>query len=479
MATQQEISHQLTVLADFVARSKAPLKIDEIAAQITLDLDRRTLQRRLDALVRDGRLIRTGQSSATRYAASPGQLSVIPARSPVQQDMFVPLSKAGAEIMRGISRPAGSRTPIGYDRNFLYRYRPNVSSYLTLPEKKRLGEISRTTIGSDQPAGTYAQRILGRLLIDLSWNSSRLEGNTYSLLDTQRLIEVGEEAEGKAAIETQMILNHKAAIEFLVQYAEEIGFNRHTILNLHALLAENLLPDPAAAGSLRAIPVSIGQSVYHPLEVPQIIEECFDRVLTTAAAIDDPFEQGFFAMVHLPYLQPFEDVNKRVSRLAANIPLIKRNLAPLSFVDVPDGTYTRGTLGIYELNRIELLRDVFLWAYERSAARYAAIRQMIGEPDQFRLRHRQFLKQVVADVVRQCMDHKQAARYIAEWSGEHIAITDRPRFIEVAETELMSMHEGNFARYQLRPSEFREWSAVWKIRKPPQLPAGNPKRKKR
>ena len=76
-------------------------------------------------------------------------------------------------------------------------------------------------------------------------------------------------------------------------------------------------------------------SVFHPLEVPQLVAECFDRILATAAAIADPFEQAFFAMVQLPCLQPFDDVNKRVSRLAANIPLIKENLSPLSFEDVP------------------------------------------------------------------------------------------------------------------------------------------------
>ena len=82
-------------------------------------------------------------------------------------------------------------------------------------------------------------------MIDLSWNSSRLEGNTYSLLDTRRLIDFGEQAQGKALLETQMILNHKDAIEFLVNAAEDIGFNRYTILNLHALLASGLLPDEA------------------------------------------------------------------------------------------------------------------------------------------------------------------------------------------------------------------------------------------
>lgn len=194
---------------------------------------------------------------------------------------------------------------------------------------------------------------MDRLLIDLSWNSSRLEGNTYSLLDTQRLLERGEAVEGKDAKETQMILNHKAAIEMLADDAEEIGFNRYTLCNLHALLSENLLPDPMAGGRLRSHSVGIGASVFEPLQVPQQIEEGFDIMLTKVEAVRNPFEQALFIMVHLPYLQPFDDVNKRLSRLAANIPLVRRNLCPLSFVDVDREMYTLGFLGVYELGRIE------------------------------------------------------------------------------------------------------------------------------
>jgi hypothetical protein len=114
-------------------------------------------------------------------------------------------------------------------------------------------------------------------------------------------------------------------------------------------------------------------------------------MLATAAAIADPFEQAFF-VVQLPYLQPFDDVKKRVSRLAANIPFIKGNLAPLSFDDVPRGLYVEAVLGVYELRRFELLREVFVWAYERSAARYAAVSQSLGNPDPFRLRYRASLR---------------------------------------------------------------------------------------
>ena len=93
--------------------------------------------------------------------------------------------------------------------------------------------------------------------------------------------------------------SHKAAIELLVDQAEETGFNHYTILNLHALLADNLLVDPQACSRLRNLAVGIGGTVYHPLEIPQLIEECFQAVLDTAAAIADPFGQAFFVMVHL------------------------------------------------------------------------------------------------------------------------------------------------------------------------------------
>ena len=175
-----------------------------------------------------------------------------------------------------------------------------------------------------------------------------------------------------------------------------------------------------------------------------------------------PFEQAFFVLVQIPYLQPFDDVNKRVSRLAANIPLIKANLSPLSFEDVSRDLYTEAVLGVYELNRIELLRDVFVWAYERSAARYAAVRQSLGEPDPFRMRHRAALRELVAAVVRGRMDTGQAATAIGAWVGQHIAEQERERFREMVERELLSLHEGNFARYRVTPPEFAAWQEAWK-----------------
>jgi fido (protein-threonine AMPylation protein) len=408
--------------------------------------------------VNQNHLVLEGFGRGARYRIPEPTLP--PATPATTSKEGISLSTVAQELRESVHNPLHLRRPVGYNRKFLDEYRPNVTEYLSPALRHELANLGRYPEG-DAPAGTYARHIFNRLLIDLSWNSSRLEGNTYSLLETQRLLEIGASAEGKTIEDTQMLLNHKAAIEMLVDEAESIGFNRYTILNLHGLLSENLLDDPSASGRLRESPVGIGGTVYHPLEIPQVIRECFDQILATAEAIQDPFEQAFFAMVHLPYLQPFQDVNKRVSRLAANIPLIRFNLCPLSFVDVPQRDYVDGMLVVYELNRIELLREVFVWAYNRSCQRYSAVRQVLGEPDPFRLRYREPLKSVVGEVVRNAMD-KAAATAFVHARAAAIPEEDRARFIEVAETELLSLHEGNFMRYRVRPSEFERWLEHWR-----------------
>lgn len=455
---------ELTAIEEVVRRHGGGVTAQQIAADMAGGLPHRTLQYRLKHLVEIGRLIKESEGRWTTYHLPPviarGALVAAPAEVRGEAEIVIPLSRASAEIREYLRQPGGTRKPAGYDRAFLDAYRPGVTLYLSEVERAHLAKIGKPAIAA-QPAGTYAKTILNRLLIDLSWNSSRLEGNTYSLLDTRRLIEFGEEAHGRDRLESQMILNHKDAIEFLVAESADIGFNRYTILNLHALLANNLLADETAAGRLRHIAVGIEKSAFHPLEVPQLIEECFDQILATAAAINDPFEQSFFFMVQLPYLQPFDDVNKRVSRLGANIPLIKANLTPLSFMDVPRTTYTDAMLGVYELNKIDLIKDVYIWAYERSAARYAAVRQSLGEPDPFRLKHRAALREIVGEIVRGRMGRKDAFIHIASWTIAHVEPGDREQFREIAENELLGLHEGNYARYQIKPAEFEAWRQVW------------------
>jgi len=460
---ETELDEIVAAVAGFLSGAS----IDDIVGALDNALPRRTMQRRLTLLVDRDRLVRLGRGPATRYLLPSAAIEIRAETGkvtlqghPPTVETYVPISKESGPIRNAVRQPVQKRRPVGYNRSFLDDYRPNETFYLPSDVRAHLLEFGKSTNG-DSPAGTYARQILNRLLIDLSWNSSRLEGNTYSLLETERLLQLGEAAAGKDAQEAQMILNHKSAIEMLVEYSDEIGFNRYTILNLHALLSENLLADASACGRLRRISVGIGGTVFHPLDVPQLIKECFQQILDTAAAISDPFEQSFFVMVHFPYLQPFEDINKRVSRLAANLPFIRRNLSPLSFVDVPERAYVDAILGVYELNRVELLRDVYVWAYERSCARYSAVRQSVGEPDPFRLRYREVISRTVADIVRGKMNKTVANAYIEQQASEEMPATDQARFKQIAATELIALHEGNIARYRLRPTDYQEWSETW------------------
>ena len=457
---QAEINNQLKLIMEAILQFDAGATIEEIKKATGLNIELRTFQRRLEKLIITGKLKQSGIKRSARYSLV--QPFLHPLNS-LQHNSSIPditLSPESLEILNILSTPYEQRPLIGYNRSFLDKYQPNIDFYLSKSERQQLANDTVTNAAREQPAGTYAKHILQRLLIDLSWNSSRLEGNTYSLLDTERLLKEGSPAADKSATETQMILNHKEAIEFIVNGGEEIGFNRYTLLNLHAMLANNLLPDPAAPGRLRAYSVGIKSSAYTPTGIPQLIEEMFEKILFKAAAINNPHEQALFAMVHIPYLQPFEDINKRVSRLAANLPLNKHNLIPISFIGVPDDLYIQGLLGVYELNRTELLKDIFLLACTRSADRYASVRQTISEPDPFRIKYRQELQQTIYEIISGTMD-QEAASFNIKGKALSIPILEQKRFIELIETELLSMHDGNFARYKITPAEFKKWQTVW------------------
>ena len=433
-------------------------------------LPRRTAINRLNRLRELGWIRRTGETRATIYLLTEAGRARLAGERPAETSMVLreePPEYRTADVSESIkqqlSRPLFERTPVGYRREFLDAYRPNESFYLPEETRRKLMETgSQPGLAGDE-AGTYARHVCQRLLIDLSWNSSRLEGNTYSLLETEQLLQSSHGGDVLSR-EAVMILNHKAAIEFLLESATEATFDRRTILNLHALLTSDLLRSASYEGALRTDPVAIGRSAYLPLAIPALIETIFDQILAKARAIRDPFEQAFFAMVHLPYLQPFIDGNKRVSRLAANLPFFQRNLAPLSFTGVAEKDYTEAILAVYELNEVSLLRDVFVQAYERSAQRYTVIRGVMGEPDTFRVRYREAITGQIGEIIRAKLDRRQAAARLREWAEASVIEADRRKFIAAAEENLSGLHEGNFARYRVRPSEFEAWLAVWNRR---------------
>jgi Fic family protein len=419
-------------------------------------IPRRTAQRLIRQLIQEGLINALGQGRARRYfaAQTPSAIHVSDRKDTFPH--YIPLSSDSKDVVAYIGQPVAARKPIGYQLSFLDTYQPNRTFYLPLSLRMQLHKMGRTA-PVNAPAGTYSRAILNRLLIDLSWASSNLEGNTYSRLDTRELIEQGKIAEGKATLETQMILNHKTAIELLIENIDSAEFNMFTIMNLHSALSENLLANPADEGRIRQHAVDISLSVYRPLATQQQIQTELEKLLVKANQIIDPFEQSFFMMVHLPYLQPFADINKRTSRLAANLPLFRANLCPLTFLDVPEEAYSCATLGVYEMTRIELLRDLYLWAYERSTQEYIAIKQTLAEPDPARLAWRGLIK----TTVRYLVQHPEvnALEWIQDAISRQVPEHDQENIKAILIAELSRLHEGVLARYGLRPSEYHAWKA--------------------
>lgn len=466
-ASEAEIRASLDRIEDVLGNHPGGLSRSEINDALEERqgerLHERTLNRRLKRLAQEGRVLAEGEARARRYVLIPvterraGEVPDVQ-RAPADQsseDVSIPVSEEGARLRRRVRRPLHEREPCGYDRAFLDAYVPGETWYLSEGMRTELRAAGQTP-DRERPAGTYARDILGQLLIDLSWASSRLEGNTYSRLDTQNLLELGMRAEGKSREEAQMILNHRNAIRLLVEHADSMRYDRRSILGLHAALAENLVANPGDEGALRRRAVNVSGTVYTPTAIPQVLEECLEQILVRAGAIPDPFEQAFFVLVHIPYLQPFIDVNKRTSRLAANIPFVRENLCPLSFVDVPERTYVDGTLAVYEERRVELLRDLFVWAYRRSCEQYRVVRESLGEPDAVRFKYRDVLVDLVRETVRE--RRPVVRRHLREWASSHgVEAADLDAFAERAMELLLNLTEGAARRSGLDPREVDGW----------------------
>ena len=413
-------------ILDYIAAHPGARR-EDVRRNVSPEVSPPTVWRALKRLVDQGRLEVSGKARATSYTL------------------------AGASVVRAHLQTPYNRRPLAiYRREFVDRYVPNKSFYLGEADRQRLHRAGQPVPAA--AAGTYARRILEKLLVDLSWASSRMEGNTYDILETERLIRFGEQAAGKDRKEAVMILNHKEAIQYVIEHIDEIAISRLDLFGIHALLADGLLADPAMAGRLRRMPVGISHSSYRPLDDRFAIEEEFEILLQKAAVIADPFEQSFFLLAHIPYLQAFEDINKRTSRIASNIPFLKAGLAPMSFLTLDDAAYIDGLIGVYELNNVSLLREVYVDAYLASAENYRVLRTELESPAKAALAYRDFVRQAVR---RSVLEWKRlrpdAIRAMAAEAG--IPEADREQVVDYIGNEFRGLHEGNAIRYRLRPED--------------------------
>ena len=337
---------------------------------------------------------------------------------------------------------------MGYDSGFVNNYIPNQSSLLPPQLATDLYNAGRSQ--DQQPAGTYAREVLEQLLIDLSWSSSRLEGNNKSLLDTKELFELGQQA-GPLDEDTLMLLNHKSAIEFMVDAVPTEGITVPVIVDLQAKLMRDLLRDARDIGSIRRRVVNIDGSVYTPSSIPSLLEDTLNAIVGKVRSIRNPVEAAFFLWVNLAYLQPFADGNKRTSRLSANMPLMLYNCAPLSFLDVERSDYATAMLGIYEQRNVAAAVDLFEFIYRRSIQKYSVLRASVAAPDPIRTKYRQTLNELMQFVVF----HGRTLE--AAFADVHVDAADSAALLLIANTELDQLEQHNCARYNLARGMTQRW----------------------
>ena len=438
----------LKIITDFSHRGQMAVSAGQLCAQ--LSQSRATVNRYLETMVVSGDLIRVGQGAATRYLLASTKNVLLPT-SISPQFASPDWSDQALALQKSLQQPLGNRLPVTYQRQFLDDYQPNISHLLPVALADSLYQAGQ--MRGQQPAGTYARKILEPLLLDLSWWSSQLEGNRYSFLATEELFKRGRLSGELVDTDAVMLLNHKAAIEFMVDAVPSYGLTTAVIYNLHSLLMQDLLADVEALGTIRTTLVNITGTSYIPTQIPALLNEMLILIIDKARLIKNPIEAAFFMWLHLAYLQPFEDGNKRTSRLSANIPLMLYNCSPLSFLDVSPHDYGLAMMGVYEQNNTTMAIELFVWTYLRSVKKYAVMLEALGAPDPLRAKYRELLTEVIQAVVREQQSVTEAMQNVT------IESADTAFFRAMLSHELQLLGEQNCARYRLTMAQTAAWLA--------------------
>ncbi len=206
-----------------------------------------------------------------------------------------------------------------------------------------------------------------RLMIELSWKSSQIEGNTYSLLDTEVLIKENIEAKGHKKEESIMILNHKNALEYIFQNKDYFKtLTRAKIEELHAILIKDL----GVKKGLRNTPVGIVGTNYKPLNNQHQIKESVEKLISLINNLVNPIEKALATVIMISYIQPFEDGNKRTGRILANAILLANNYCPLSYRSIDEAEYKKAVIIFYENNSLAYFKELFIEQFNFAVDKY-------------------------------------------------------------------------------------------------------------
>jgi Fic family protein len=336
------ISERSKKILQVLAQGKV---LSRIAIEEALNESRDTIIRELKVLVDQGLVLPLGEARATTYTITKQ------ARIVVLWDVESYLSQEPDK------------------RNARYK---GIQSELFSSVKGIIGEVPTTIEKAIQHRREIGESItarkdLERFVIELSWKSSKIEGNTYTLLDTERLIQEAKEAEGHPHAEAIMILNHKKAFEYVWEHQRTFRkLSKMQIEEIHQLLVAGL----QVPLGVREHPVGITGTVYVPPASQIEIASYFQKVIDAINEITEPIEKAMACLVLIPYLQAFADGNKRTSRLIANAVLLSYGYPPLSYRSIDEQAYKGALILFYEQGSLANFRELYLSQLEESAKNY-------------------------------------------------------------------------------------------------------------
>lgn len=324
---------------------------NEIAEGVNFTESDTTLKRLLSAQIAAGNIQVTGQGKATRYSLT----SACHTMMPIDIDTYFLRDQDERQIQSA------------FNFELLTEMLPSLSLF-TDEEMQQLDALQMQFQKnmSGLPPTTYRKE-MERLGVDLSWKSSQIEGNTYSLLETERLLRESKTADGKTQEEAVMLLNHKYTLRFLLDnkdYLQELSVRR--IEDIQSMLVEGLETEKG----LRHRRVGITGTNYRPLDNEFQIREAIEDTCTIINQRQNVFEKALLALLLISYIQPFTDGNKRTARLVSNGILLANDYCPLSFRTVDSIDYKKAMLIFYEQNNIVPFKEIFVSQYKFAVEEY-------------------------------------------------------------------------------------------------------------
>jgi len=310
-----------------------------------------TVKRAIQQLITRKYIVAMGQGKATRYAISSSYELLYPIDVETYFEKEVDERKIKTGFNHELITHLLAKTPL-----------------FTEGELKYLGNLQQKYItNTEKLTEPEYKREMERLAIDLSWKSSQIEGNTYSLLETERLLKERETAAGKTKDEAVMLLNHKEALDFILKEREYVSpLTVRAIEDIHSILIKDLGVDR----NMRRHRVGITGTNYKPLDNEFQIREALEDMCKLVNNEQSVFAKALLVLTLISYIQAFADGNKRTARIISNAILLSNHYCPISFRTIDPIDYKKSMLIFYEQNNITAFKRIFIDQFEFAVNTY-------------------------------------------------------------------------------------------------------------